>query len=342
MELIYATKRKPKDLSLPTIFLAGPTPRKDKPVPSWRPRAVEEFKRQGFNGNLCIPEPHPKGRWLSYPEQVAWEHVWLDFADCILFWIPRDMDTMPAMTTNIEYGMYMRSGKLVMGVPFGTPHMKYILRTSKVRGTPIARSLGSTVANAIIIANKAHKGGRIISSPGIWSGRFTRVELTKYRTRNGRVVVWESHRRNTLGEIVAIFALTKNNEVVLTKGFRVPHNSYVLELPAGLADKPGVSSVELARLELLEETGYAPGTPLTRLMAGPFDAGFNDDVLAYYFTANVKKVAEQALEDSEDIEVILCPLNQLENLVRNPPPDTLIDIKILGPVLMARHLKLIP
>lgn len=182
---------------------------------------------------------------------------------------------------------------------------------------------------------------RILESPVVWQGKYVRVELTRYLNRLGQILPYETVRRMARGEIVAVLAVTEKREVVLTKSFRVPHGhklDYCIEFPAGLADK-GVDSAELARLELLEETGYAPGTPLTRLMAGPFDAGMNDDTLAYYFTAGARKVAEQALEPAEDIEVLTVPLDGLEDFLLANQPHC--DIKMLGPVAMARHLKLL-
>ena len=41
----------------PIIFLAGPTVRGNQPhLTSWRFAAIEEFKKQGFDGTLIVPE----------------------------------------------------------------------------------------------------------------------------------------------------------------------------------------------------------------------------------------------------------------------------------------------
>ena len=41
----------------PIIFLAGPTVRGNQPhLTSWRFEAIEEFKKQGFDGTLIVPE----------------------------------------------------------------------------------------------------------------------------------------------------------------------------------------------------------------------------------------------------------------------------------------------
>lgn len=87
----------------PWIFLAGPTPR-NKNTKSWRPDAIKCFDEAEFDGILFIPEPRDGKFSWAYITQVDWEDLGLNLCDCIMFWIPRDMKTMPAMTTNIEWG----------------------------------------------------------------------------------------------------------------------------------------------------------------------------------------------------------------------------------------------
>jgi hypothetical protein len=111
----------------PFIFLAGPTPRSPD-VKSWRPEAIKIFEDLGFDGTLLIPEnrDETKSEW-DYLAQIKWEDDGLNIADCIMFWIPREMETMPALTTNIEWGRWESSGKVVLGFPGNrTPHMRYI------------------------------------------------------------------------------------------------------------------------------------------------------------------------------------------------------------------------
>src|SRR3989344_4905711 len=55
---------------------------------------------------------------------------------------------------------------------------------------------------------------------------------------------------------VCIFPITPAQKAVLIKNDRVPLRAPVLELPAGLKDKPRESEAEAARRELAEETGY--------------------------------------------------------------------------------------
>lgn len=107
-----------------SIFLAGPTPRNPS-VASWRPEAIEILERLGYDGVVFVPESEG-GVQPSYDDQVEWERKMLDSADVIAFWIPREMGTMPGLTTNVEFGLYIRSGKVVLGAPPGALSITYL------------------------------------------------------------------------------------------------------------------------------------------------------------------------------------------------------------------------
>ena len=44
----------------------------------------------------------------------------------IIFWVPRELEKMPAFTTNIEFGQWMNSGKVVLGYPEDAEKMRYM------------------------------------------------------------------------------------------------------------------------------------------------------------------------------------------------------------------------
>lgn len=113
---------------LSSIFLAGPTPR-DKDVKSWRPEAVAILERLGFNGVVAIPEAENGVFKGDYDGQVEWEHEALEMASVIVFWVPRDLKTMPAMITNVEFGRYVSpycTKSVVYGRPPEAPKNRYL------------------------------------------------------------------------------------------------------------------------------------------------------------------------------------------------------------------------
>jgi hypothetical protein len=65
---------------------------------------------------------------LSYPNQIDWESACLENCGLIMFWVPRNLDTMPAFTTNIEFGEWMAKDplKVVYGRPDDAPNMRYM------------------------------------------------------------------------------------------------------------------------------------------------------------------------------------------------------------------------
>jgi 8-oxo-dGTP pyrophosphatase MutT (NUDIX family) len=131
------------------VFLAGPTPRSPE-VPSWRPEALDLLAAAGFRGVVFVPESASGERAPEYDDQVEWERQGLHFADRILFWVPRDLQTMPAFTTNVEFGRWCTSGKIVFGYPPLAPKNKYLAWMARVEGAvPIHGTLADTVAAAL-------------------------------------------------------------------------------------------------------------------------------------------------------------------------------------------------
>lgn len=115
MQVVYTGEPMPTQV-VSSIFLVGPTPR-SKDVPSWRPEALAYLKKKGYNGTVFVPESRDGEAYPDYDSQVGWENTALNFADCIVCWIPRDLETMPAFTTNTEFGEWFKSGKMIYGAP---------------------------------------------------------------------------------------------------------------------------------------------------------------------------------------------------------------------------------
>lgn len=105
-----------------SIFLAGPTPR-SKDVASWRPEALEVLTKLGFSGIVLVPERRDWKDW-DYLTQVEWEWKGLNNCDLVVFWVPRELNTMPAFTTNVEFGRHVSN--CVYGRPDNCPKNDYL------------------------------------------------------------------------------------------------------------------------------------------------------------------------------------------------------------------------
>lgn len=134
----------------PSIFLAGPTPRSEG-VKSWRPDFIEALKAAGFRGTILIPETKVYNPNHDYDTQIDWEDKGLNKVDMIAFWIPRNLKTMPGFTTNVEFGEWMKSGKIVLGYPKEAEKMRYLHAKAVKFNVPIFDDMNSMCAH--IVAN---------------------------------------------------------------------------------------------------------------------------------------------------------------------------------------------
>lgn len=130
-----------------SIFLAGPTPR-DEETPSWRPAAIKRLEQKEFKGWVYVPEM--RNGWTTdfeYGNQIDWEAEGLLKAAVVLFWVPRELEKMPAFTTNIEWGYWVAKNpeKLVLGFPQNTPKMNYMEYYAKKLNIPITHELDDAI-----------------------------------------------------------------------------------------------------------------------------------------------------------------------------------------------------
>lgn len=126
MTVVYALDPLPETISQ-SCFLAGCTPRSSE-VPSWRPEALRYLEEAGYEGVVFVPEARAENPWdeKNWAPQVEWERLCLNVADQIVFWIPRNMETMQGLTSNVEFGRYIADNKVVFGAPTEAVHVKYL------------------------------------------------------------------------------------------------------------------------------------------------------------------------------------------------------------------------
>jgi hypothetical protein len=146
----------------PSIFLAGPTPRSPE-VQSWRPRALR--KLADFPGAVYLPERRDGAARHSYDDQIQWETDALEAATCIMFWIPRELapdaggyPRMGALTTNVEFGMWYKSGKVVLGYPRTAQKMSYLEWHARKENIRISHHLTHAAELAMEMAVKRFRG----------------------------------------------------------------------------------------------------------------------------------------------------------------------------------------
>lgn len=115
---------------------------------------------------------------------------------------------------------------------------------------------------------------------------------------------------------VNVVALTRDKQVVMEKQYRHGIQKTILEIPGGVIDASDESPLDAARRELLEETGYSGDTFIQIGKVCPNPANQTNTIHSF-LALDVKKVAEQALDETEDIEVVLKPLEEVISMARN-------------------------
>lgn len=101
---------------------------------------------------------------------------------------------------------------------------------------------------------------------------------------------------------VNMVAITADQKVLLVRQYRHGAGQIMVELPAGVVEE-GEDREEAARRELLEETGYAFDKIeyICQLYANPATSG---NLTYTYLLQGGRKIQEQQLDNSEDIEVV--------------------------------------
>lgn len=158
MKAVYAGEAFPQHMAS-SIYLIGPTSRSNEPS-SWRSEALRLLEAKGYEGAVFVPESPEGGPLLPFEDQASWELAALNRSDCALVWLPRDMITMPGLTTNVEFGMLVKLGKMVFGAPPETPHVRYLQFICKSEFIPQAETLEATVENALkLVGEGAPRSG---------------------------------------------------------------------------------------------------------------------------------------------------------------------------------------
>jgi 8-oxo-dGTP pyrophosphatase MutT (NUDIX family) len=184
VKVVYAQEPLPATCAA-SIFLAGPTPR-DASVPSWRPEAIALLRAKGFDGTVFVPEPEGSlfDESFAYEAQVEWESRTLARADVIVFWVPRRVVGMPALTTNDEWGFHKDSGRVVFGAPDDAEKVRYQRWWADQLAVPHARTLDATLDHALaqlgeVTAEDRRAGGECDVPLAVWR----RPEFKRWHAR---------------------------------------------------------------------------------------------------------------------------------------------------------------
>lgn len=126
-------------------------------------------------------------------------------------------------------------------------------------------------------------------------------------SRSGRFAVINSP------DWVNVFALTRDDQLVLIEQFRFGVGTMSIEIPGGIVDE-GEEPAWTAARELLEETGFAGSDPIPLGSISANAAILNNRVHTYVVT-QAERVDGQNLDQNEQIRVMLAPVAEARRMV---------------------------
>lgn len=117
-------------------------------------------------------------------------------------------------------------------------------------------------------------------------------------------------------DIVLVFPVTENQEIVFVRQYRHATGEILLELPAGRLDSEIEDAEVAARRELEEETGYVADELIK--LGTLYDNPIKDTNKVHLFLAkNVQLTGKQNLDITEDVEVVLIAIDQVMTKITN-------------------------
>lgn len=170
--------------------------------------------------------------------------------------------------------------------------------------------------------------------------KFLNLYNAEYSNKGGNIKNWiiasRKEKENLEGvylnnkelqdDAVLIVPFHKEEEkIVVIRQFRVPINSYIYEMPAGLIDKRESPQTAITR-ELKEETGLDVIEILKNTVKGQLflSPGMTDESVTSVFCTCGGTISKAYMEEDEDIEPILLSQKEAQELLIK---DVKFDIK---------------
>jgi ADP-ribose pyrophosphatase len=163
-----------------------------------------------------------------------------------------------------------------------------------------------------IKSNEVDMKEKTKSSKIVYQGKFMNLLLD-------RVILPD----NSVGERVfikhpggaAVLPITKDNRLILVYQYRYPIQAISLEIPAGKKDHVGEDSLECAKRELEEETGYVSEDIKLLYTMHPC-VGYSDEVLDLFIAKDCVPIKNpKSMDEDEFIEVELFTVQEAKELL---------------------------
>jgi ADP-ribose pyrophosphatase len=153
---------------------------------------------------------------------------------------------------------------------------------------------------------------KVLESKYLHKEPWLTVRQERCETPGGKII--PAFYINEYPDWVNAFALTRDGRVLMVKQYRRGIDSVEIELPGGVSEE-GETMEEAVRRELLEETGYEFGSVefLAKVSANP---STTNNFTHFFLAREGVKIAEQTLDETEEVEVIEMSIDDVKELVR--------------------------
>jgi 8-oxo-dGTP pyrophosphatase MutT (NUDIX family) len=153
---------------------------------------------------------------------------------------------------------------------------------------------------------------KLLHSKMVLDHHWCQVRQDEIQLPNGRII--DDYFVNIRPEIAVILPITSSREIVFVRQYRYAVDEFLLELPAGRFNPAQESAEAAAVREMQEETGYI-AQQVTKI-ATLYDNPTKDTNKVHLFLAeNVIKSGEQTLDITEEIEVLLIPVESVRDKI---------------------------
>ena len=147
---------------------------------------------------------------------------------------------------------------------------------------------------------------------------------------NGNVATWDFIMHKGAA---AAFPVTEEGKILMVKQYRNALDRFTIEIPAGGLNGADEPTMDAARRELEEETGYV-ASDMKLLVSVRTTVAFCNEKIDIYLATGLKRTA-QHLDEHEFVDVEAYDLEELVELVKN---GSIEDAKTVSAIMTYKAL----
>jgi ADP-ribose pyrophosphatase len=147
----------------------------------------------------------------------------------------------------------------------------------------------------------------------VFDHRWYKLRRDHVELPSGRIL--DDYFVSVRPDVVLVFPITSDERVVLVRQYKHAAGEILIELPGGVVDAEDAEPGAAARRELLEETGYE-ATELEHVLTVRDNPTKDTNRVHFFVARNVRRVAHQELDETENIEVLTVAKADIAAMIR--------------------------